>query len=565
MAALSNNMQTALRRCPSLVMRLSRLGAFHQSRLSFMRVLTRQLKNQAWRFEQSSFEIDDKGIGHAVYTAHGPSRSYSLVAFSHDLPEEKRSDRVIADAWDATFALFDGVPTHHDIQRLSENVPYQEAGRLSSSELTLSRANRSVRLWTHVLESLANGQQPDLEEIRKVGYLMRTTAVYGSGKFGAADRAEIADREECKPPFQVEMLSVYLIRSFVRDLVQHMANVKGGDKAVALDPAIARTLGIGNSTGLGMAPFILNHPHLFSNWICAREEALAQVRALPVITESERLLFENLLQRVMLSAEHWHTDHDGQQLRIASYRDDLQVVKEYLSENPLGENNSWDRLYRFVESNLSLEGQECIVSLMLEPYGHLIDGFVSCMSSEITTVAVVDGAMSVAEIRAKIRETYDWARALDWQSTDANARAWYVSEEKLEPRLGERHEEPIADYEQPLAPARDAIRLYDALELFDDDTRIAEFLLEHPEHRASVRRVQQVSTLAYGEIYDNTIDKSLMPLDMLRCKLSFFGAIHFDPRSDRWVRIRMFADAPYPEELDQQDAEFWPYPVLDTH
>ncbi len=545
-------------------MRLSRLGAFHQSRLSFMRVLTRQLKNQSWQFEQSAFEIDDKGIGHAVYSAHGPSRSYSLIAFSHDLPDEKRSDRVIADAWDATFALFDGIPTKNDIHRLSENVPYQEGGRLASSELTLSRANRSVRLWSHVVESLANGQQPDIEEVRKVGYLMRTTAVYGSGKFGAADRSEIADREECQPPFQVEMLSVYLIRTFVRDLVQHIAKVKGGETTAALDPDIARTLGIGNSTGLGMAPFILNHPHLFNNWICAREEALALVRGMRTIENCERLLFENLLQRVMLSAEHWHTDHDDQRLRIANYRDDLKIVNEYLAEKPLDGNNPWDRLYRFAESNLSLEGQECIVSLMLEPYGHLIDGFVACMSSEKTHVAIIDGAMSVAEIRNKIRETYDWARSVDWQSVDANARVWYVSEEKLEPRLGERYDEPVADYEQPLAPARDAIRLHDALEPLADDTRIAEFLLEHPEHRASVRRVQQVSTLPYGEIRDNTIDKSLLPIDMLRCKLSFFGAIHFDPRSDRWVRIRMFADAPYPEELDHGDAEYWPYPLLAT-
>ena len=564
MVAVSDNMQKIPRRCPSLVMRLSRLGAFHQSRLSFMRVLTRRLKNQAWQFEQSAFAVDDNGVGHAVYTAHGPSRSYSLIAFAHDLPDEKRSDRVIADAWDTTFTLFDGVPTHDDIRRLSENVPYQEAGRISASELTLSRANRSVRLWSHVVDSLADGQQPVLEEVRKVGYLMRTTAVYGSGKFGAADRSDIADREECQPPFQVEMLTVYLIRTFVRDLVQHMANVKGGDRTATLDPEIARALGIGNSTGLGMAPFIVNHPHLFNNWISAREEALAQVRSLPAVEESARLLFENLLQRVIASAEHWQTDHDGQQLRIANYCDDLQVIHQYLIDEPLGGANPWDRLYRFAESHLSLEGQECIVSLMLEPYGHLIDGFVHCMSSDKASVAVIDGTMSVADIRQKIRDTYDWARSLDWQSADANARAWYVSEEKLEPRLGERYDEPITDYEQPLAPARDAIRLYDALKSFADDSRIAEFLLQHPEHRGSVRRVQQVATLSYGEIRDNTIDKSLMPIDMLRCKLSFFGAIHFDPRSDRWVRIRMFADAPYPEELGSGDAEFWPYPILAT-
>jgi hypothetical protein len=153
-------------------------------------------------------------------------------------------------------------------------------GGSARRELSLSRANRSVRLWAHVVDALAAGQQPDAGMIDQVGYLMRTTAVYGSGKFGAADREVIADRPEMQVPFQAEMLSVYLIRTFVRDLVQHMARVKGGDGARSgLTPRWRGRLGIGNSTGLGMAPFIINHPVLFNNWIMAREEAIARVRS----------------------------------------------------------------------------------------------------------------------------------------------------------------------------------------------------------------------------------------------------------------------------------------------
>ena len=205
-------------RSPEEVMRLSRMGAFHQSRLSFMRVLTRRMQREGWRVTRRAFEIDARGIGHAVYAAEGPERAYSVVAFAHDLPPEKRSDRVIAEEWDATFALFDGVPEARDIARLAANVPLQEAGRVSASELSLSRANRSVRLWDHVVESLAAGRQPDPARVAEVGYLMRTTAVYGSGKFGAADREAVADRPELAAPFQAEMLSVYLTRAFVLDL-----------------------------------------------------------------------------------------------------------------------------------------------------------------------------------------------------------------------------------------------------------------------------------------------------------------------------------------------------------
>ncbi len=55
----------------------------------------------------------------------------------------------------------------------------------------------------------------------------------------------------------------------------------------------------------------------------------------------------------------------------------------------------------------------------------------------------------------------------------------------------------------------------------------------------------------------------MMPIDMLRAKLSFFGACHFDPRSDRWLRITMFQHAPFPEELSEGNADDCTYPMLD--
>ena len=137
------------------------------------------------------------------------------------------------------------------------------------------------------------------------------------------------------------------------------------------------------------------------------------------------------------------------------------------------------------------------------------------------------------------------------------ARAWYVSAEKLEPRLGERFEEDIAPYEQPLAPARDALAALAEMAAWDGGAPVAEFLMAHPEHRHVVRRVQ--GTTEYGEIRDNTVDAGLMPIDMLRAKLSFFGATRFDPKSDRWVRISMYEGAPYPEDLLPENADFWIY------
>jgi hypothetical protein len=86
------------------------------------------------------------------------------------------------------------------------------------------------------------GQQPDPARIDEVGYLMRTTAVYGSGKFGAADHNAMAGRPLMDGPFRVEMLTVWLIRAFVADLVEHMAAAAAATGPCASTPICAARL-----------------------------------------------------------------------------------------------------------------------------------------------------------------------------------------------------------------------------------------------------------------------------------------------------------------------------------
>ncbi|SVE10608.1 uncharacterized protein METZ01_LOCUS463462, partial [marine metagenome] len=239
-----------------------------------------------WKYNRDLFDLDENGYGKAVYSFKKNNRTYSLVCFSNKINDEERSDRVIATKWDAAFVLHDGIPTKKDLERLSYNVPKQEIGRLSYKELTLSRANKSVRIFDHVVESLSNGRQPDKKKLSKVGYLYRTTAVYGSGKFGLADRFRIKNREEIYGPFRLEMMLVYLVRQFTFDQVNSIAKHKNPRKAVEHDNEICRNLGIGNSTGLGMAPFVINHPTLLNNWILARETALKKIREIKLVKKN---------------------------------------------------------------------------------------------------------------------------------------------------------------------------------------------------------------------------------------------------------------------------------------
>ncbi len=541
----------AFRRNPDEVMRLARMGCSHPTRLSFLRQLLRRMQAEGWRYDRPVWEIDANGVGRAVYRAIGPARTYSLVAFAHDLPPEARSDRVIATAWDATFALFDGAPTAADLDRLAANVPLQEAGRISPRELSLSRANRSVRLFDHVVERLAEGVQPDATILLETGYLMRTTAVYGSGKFGAADRAAIAQRPELSAPFQAEMLSVWLTRAFTVDLVEHLAHARGGERAVRLAPELKRSLGVGNSTGLGMAPFVIHHPVLLNNWMLAREEALARVRAQSSVGKAELVGFLRALENARENAELWTSAHDIQRAKLADLRTSLARITAHVAKGwDQSAAHPWDGLWRWGQDVLPLEGQEALLAAMLEPHGALIDGLGECMEADESTFFAINGAMRIGELRDILQAHYDWALGIDYTARDQCAQFWYVSEDKLEPRLGARHEEAGAERELPLDTGRQAAALWQALQGQPDDLPLAHLLLAAPEHRSAVRRAQITARHPFAEIRDNLIAGDMLPIDILRCKLAFFGATRFDPRSDRWVRISLFQGAPYPDLMD---------------
>ena len=319
-------MQIHLRK-PEFVMKLDRLGSFHQSKLSFLRSFIREFKD--WNFYKHEFSLNNEGFGHSVYVVQKDKKQYSLICFSNHLDENERSDRVIATKWDASFVLFDGIPTSKDIRRLAANVPLQEQGRVSEKELCLSRANKSVRVFEHVVDQLSKGLQPDTNLLYSVGYLYRTTAVYGSGKFGLADRIKIQDRGELKGPFRLEMMLVYLARQFTFDVVNHVASKRSPKNAVKLSDEIARNLGIGNSTGLGMAPFIVNHPALLNQWIEAKEKALKAIRSISNVEENEKITFQSYLSVIQENIKYWKTDSDYQIKKNQQLLRDLGLFQVY--------------------------------------------------------------------------------------------------------------------------------------------------------------------------------------------------------------------------------------------
>ena len=546
-------------RSPKEIMKLSRLGCFHQSKLSFLRSFLQEFKY--WKYSRDLFELDKQGYGKAIYSFSKNNRTYSLVCFANELQDEERSDRVIATKWDAAFALHDGIPSKQDIERLFENVPKQEIGRLSYKELTLSRANRSVRLFNEVIESLSSGRQPDKNILSKVGYLYRTTAVYGSGKFGLADRFRIKNRPEIKGPFRLEMMLVYLVRQFTFDQINHIAKNKNPKKFIELDEEIAKGLGIGNSTGLGMAPFIVNHPTLLNNWVQSRENILKKIRELEHVKKEQFDIFFKCLKKSIKNVENWNTDSDFQKNKINQLLEDLRKSIKYLGEINIKQNFLFNEIYKWAEKEVREECLEYLVSIFMEPFDEIVNEFKNKMSSDEDRYFTIPTHRKIFELRNILENNYFEILKLDFKKKENNHNFWFISKNKEEPRLGNRFEVNGSELEQPLAIARDIKKLYEKVLITKNSLTIAEFLIENDDLRHVVRRAFIIEKFPYAEILDNTIGEKLMPIDMLRFKLSFFGAIKFDPRSDKWLRICMFQGAPLPYKLENLNDK-WVYETL---
>ena len=551
----------------SKVMQLDRLGSLHQSRLSFMRTLVRRMVAENWQISAPVFDLDEQGFGKVVYQIQARYGVFSFVVFSHYLDPECRNDRVIADKWDLTMALCEGTIDSDQLSFLQNNVPKQEAGRVDSRVLVLSRANRSARTFEYVVDELSNGRQPNVDVIAEVGYLYRTTAAYGSGKLGMADWEKVwTKHRDFARPFAAEMFTCYLLRHFSIKQAEFLASKRDPQSAVEIEEDLKRYIGIGNSTGLGMAPFLINHPLLINQWIEMRETALARV-----VKQSELGITAGIVDqlaesvsRVLKHLSEIITEDERQSRVNTEVGEELKMLRLWLVDqrSDLVNYLSWEALTQFAEDNWHVETQEVINTLLIELYPELVDDLEERMWVDESYEIVPE--MSVADFILLIETKYDWALSIDFSKHEALGVFWYRSEEKMEPRLGNTGIDIGMDKEMPLGIARRVRDCYDQLCQYDNDNsgkNIAHFIVKNPTYNGIVARIQTMSQSFYGDIRENLVHKDVLPINLLRCKLSFFGVSKFDPRSRLWVRNTMFQGAPLVDDFGKPFSDNWHFPI----
>ena len=548
----------------SEIMTLDKMGSRYPSRLSFSRSMLRRLLFDNWKISKSKFDLDDKGYGTAVYEININNNIYSLVCFSQHLDSADRSDRVIAEKWDTAYSLINGKLNDDELNRLRKNVPLQESGRNSPKELILSRANKSVRLFEYVVNCLSNGKQPDINEINKVGYLLRTTAVYGSGKFGLSDFANTKAVTEFNQPFRAEMLAVYIIREFSVELVEHVAKKQNPSKAIALENNIKQHLGIGNSTGLGMAPFIIKHPKLINKWMKQYTQSLDNIVNKNVEIEKLNTYFE-LLEKALLYLKEVTTFDEYQITKNSKTVEDL---KKYISHIKKFQKKrvtdlQWIDLIKFTSNKCNYDTQEIAKVQLLELYPEISEELAEDMS-DVEEMGINE-SQTLKQLNAIIEKDYQWALKVDFSNKNNDYLFWYISAAKLEPRLGERYNEEGSELEQHLGIAKMVQQLHTLIQEENLDLSVAEYLALNPEFRGIIRRIQSLEQYPFAEVQDNILSKKTIPINMLRFKLSFFGANRYDPKSDRWLRVSFFSGAPFLSNLNAKNVDSWGFATMSSY
>ena len=308
-----------------------------------------------------------------------------------------------------------------------------------------------------------------------------------------------------------------------------------------------------------MAPFIVNHPTLLNNWILAREIALKKIREIKQVKSQDSLLFKNSLKKSLVNITSWNTESTYQQKKIKDLLKDVQKVIKF-TENDFNfdEEYPFNKIYLWLEQNSCEECTEYVVSIMMEPFDDIIKPLIHQMSSDEDRYFNIPTSRKVNELKNILEDKYSEVLNIDFDKKENNQKFWFISKNKEEPRLADRYIEQGSELEQPLAIARDIKRLYERIKSLNKDVSIAEFLINNSDLRHVVRRAFIIEKFPYSEIQDNTISEKIIPIDMLRLKLSFFGALKFDPRSDKWLRICMFQGAPLPTDLKNYDDQ-WVY------
>ena len=525
------------------------LGSMFSNRLSFLDIFLRKAVANNYKLTQVSMDVDARFEGSFEYRLDIGERSYTLLGYTCDLPPHMAVDSVSSEQWDITAALYDGVPTDKDRDRLARYVPLQEAAPAGfrETELTLSRYNRSNTVYSHMIDKLSKGKRVDMGLVSKRGYIVRNTAVYANRAFGLASFDSIRYREELSEPYQVEMMTLAIMRTAIFDLVDKVALMTDPECAGRLSEADRKAIGIGNSSATGLYFWAINNSKLLSRFIETREKARDIVRNSDWSEEVE-MKFKELLDKKIDMLDR-HT------FNFKPLVEELKAYRVWLDTSPFLYPRPFEEILDAADK-YSYELQESILAVSMDANSKLVDGLSSQLTYDGDDYEPVYGKRSIKDLVGMIKNNCGWALDIDWEKPTASFIQYYRKAVKSEPAAARRRSK-ISGTLVDMEPARGINNLYDTL-MLHDYTSVQDLLSHHPEHYEAVKRVQIYSEYDYAAITSNTTDRYFQSCNVIRAVLSLFGARTFRYK-DNWCRVRLLLGAEEINNLTSESVELWRY------
>jgi hypothetical protein len=548
-------------RQPDELMRPERLAALQPCRISASRALLGRAIRARWQISRRHFDIDEKAKGHALYRIEADGWTFDFPIFSFEFNPKGRTGRIIGRSWDMMAALVEGPMSAADVATTAEELPKLYSGRATPGTLIWCRSNRSSRGFDHTLECLAAGRQPDVGVVGKVCYLMRNTGLDGNGTFGTrAFRALEADHP-LRTSLSAQMLCAYMMRVFAHDLIDHLARTRSAH-AVPMSREIARYLGVGNGSALGLVLYVNNHPQLIDRWLGARETALAAAKSLPLTAGDSRLRqLDALLERAIRFRHEDRVEYD-RRTPSGIIAADLERIRDQLRgllDGPVRRAYPLDGLCTSVKSMVGPDAQETLHALMIELVPQLADEL--SQNLVVPEEMVMRPDMSLGELRDLIHSQYRWALDIDLNAPGADRYIWYKSENAEEPRRG-----PPEEVENAFNLGLDIPRLAQALdqELANFDARqpVARLALARPDLRGFIARIQTLRGLRYHSPMMNMMDDKFVPIDIVgMMNVAIHGIDKTRDYLGRNLRGVLYHGAPLPDEIAAGTSEDWFWPV----
>lgn len=547
----------------AVVLSSADMGGAWATRHSFARTMVRRASTRGWQVTKERLDFDAQARGRAVYRIDAEGHVFHFIAFSQTIEEDERTDRVIAKAWDITAALVEGELTTEREEALSRNVPLQEKGRPGPDAVILTRANRSARFFDYVVDRLAQGLQPEADRIGPSPYLLRSTAFYGNGKFGLREFASFPGSHPLAVPYRSQMLCAWLLRELSIDMAEHAARAQSPATAVLLDREWSRHLGLGNATGLGMVPFVINHPDILDAWCRMREEPLAaSLQTLHAPVDPELRQVAALLRQADRHLSEKDSLRTEPFLPAASVRSQLSLIGDELdafTRSSLGPTPILRRLHQTAAA-LSSEARGIFASVITEiraDYDETAERILTTGQAQ-----ALDPRMTCRQLAALVDRDYAWTQQHDFSDPSGSYYWWFSSESNEEPRRAPRSGRPTGATEHCTDIARRVSSLAADLRKAEGGESVGSFLRRHPGHRFAASRVQECQTYTYGELRDSLTDQDFLPLSTQRFQLACYGMNNFSPQSTDWLRVTLFSGAPRPSDLREGGIhEDWLFPT----